>query len=185
MHAPGSDTSRAASPGTRRNRDCWLLWWSQAALSRCTGLVHISGMPSPAYDSWASPSALSSMLMSLSSLDSKTSRHSRHSTNSASSSRLTICTRGCLQGCLAAFWGWENGFELINPDAPPLSIPEGTDSREFPGILDLLRQLSSPSALHRGEFLFSFPLSRSWPLRRTPGNSDQNHRQRSKPFNRR
>src|SRR5205807_2621200 len=36
--------------------------------------------------------------MSLNSLDSKTSRHSRHSTYSASSSRDTICTRGCWQG---------------------------------------------------------------------------------------
>ena len=39
---------------------------------------------------------LSSMAMSLNSLDSKTSPHSRHSTYSDSSSRLTICTRGCL-----------------------------------------------------------------------------------------
>ena len=43
----------------------------------------------------------SSMFMSLNSLDSKISPHSLHSTNSQSSSRLTICTRGCLQGCLA------------------------------------------------------------------------------------
>ena len=41
----------------------------------------------------------SSMFMSLNSLDSKISPHSLHSTNSESSSRLTICTRGCLQGC--------------------------------------------------------------------------------------
>lgn|SRR5580704_67339 len=39
---------------------------------------------------------LSSIAMSLNSLDSKTSPHSRHSTYSESSSRLTICTRGCL-----------------------------------------------------------------------------------------
>src|SRR5580700_8101031 len=58
---------------------------------------------SSAYDSRASPSVFSSMLISLSSLDSKISRHSRHSTNSASSSRLTICTRGCLHGGLPAF----------------------------------------------------------------------------------
>jgi hypothetical protein len=58
------------------------------------------------------------MLMSLSSLDSKTSRHSRHSTNSASSSRLTICTRGCLQGFGSVLGGRGNGFELINPEAP-------------------------------------------------------------------
>src|SRR5438477_5826689 len=38
------------------------------------------------------------MSMSLNSLDSKTSRHSRHSTYSASSSRETICTRGCWHG---------------------------------------------------------------------------------------
>src|ERR1700686_748458 len=93
------------------------------------------------YDSWASPSVLSSMLMSLSSLDSKTSRHSRHSTNSASSSRLTICTRGCLQGCLPEFCGRGNGFEVISAETMPHRIRGGTDSREFPGILALLLYL--------------------------------------------
>src|SRR5271154_85956 len=112
-----------------------------------------SGLRSVVYDSWASPSVLSSMLMSLSSLDSKTSRHSRHSTNSASSSRLTICTRGCLQGCLLAFWGCENGFEVINPEASPSMAHGGTDSREFPGILSPLRDLSSPSELRAVNFL--------------------------------
>ncbi len=66
------------------------------------------------------------MLMSLSSLASKTSRHSRHSTNSASSSRLTICTRGCLHGGLV-LRGDENGFEVINPEASPSA--ESTEGR--------------------------------------------------------
>src|ERR1700758_3789095 len=47
-------------------------------------------------DQASSDCARSSMAISLNSLDSKTSPHSRHSTYSVSSSRLTICTRGCL-----------------------------------------------------------------------------------------
>src|SRR5277367_4302915 len=43
--------------------------------------------------------------MSFNSLDSKTSRHSWHSTYSDSSSRETICTRGCLHcSGLTFFW---------------------------------------------------------------------------------
>ena len=52
-------------------------------------------------------SLVSSMFMSLNSLDSKISPHSWHSTNSESSSRATICTRGCLHGS-ALFWGGGN-----------------------------------------------------------------------------
>jgi hypothetical protein len=99
-----------------------------------------------AYGSWASPSTLSSILMSFSSLDSKTSRHSRHSTNSASSSRATICTRGCLQGGFFVSFGWENGFEVIIRKRRPFGVAGGID-REFPGILALLGQLSSPCGL--------------------------------------
>src|SRR5436309_13025815 len=60
------------------------------------------------------------MFMSLNSLESKISPHSLHSTNSDSSSRLTICTRGCLQGCFMffAFSREGVGFEVINPEGP-------------------------------------------------------------------
>jgi hypothetical protein len=99
----------------------------------------------PIQESCASPSTLSSMLISFSSLDSKISRHSRHSTNSASSSRLTICTRGCLQGRLFALSGWVvDGFAVINPEASPSRNTGGIDSREFPGILAPRWRLSSP-----------------------------------------
>jgi len=96
------------------------------------------------YASSSSASAFSSMLMSLSSLDSKTSRHSRHSTNSASSSRLTICTRGCLQGCFSALCGREDGCGVINPGASPLFNRAEGQIRGIPGILALLCHLSSP-----------------------------------------
>src|SRR5216684_1028509 len=53
--------------------------------------------------------------MSLNSLDSKISPHSLHSTNSESSSRLTICTRGCLQGCFASrLWEGAVDFGVIS-----------------------------------------------------------------------
>lgn len=62
---------------------------------------------------------VSSMAMSLNSLDSNTSRHSRHSTYSESSSRATICTRGCLQGglfardsSLLALWALVSGVRV-------------------------------------------------------------------------
>ena len=59
----------------------------------------------------SSGSFFSSIAMSLNSLDSKTSRHSWHSTYSVSSSRETICTRGCLHGSGAAFfWGDGEGW---------------------------------------------------------------------------
>src|SRR5450631_3808038 len=62
-------------------------------------------------------SFVSSITMSLNSLDSKISPHSLHSTNSESSSRLTICTRGCLQGCFASRLGEEAvDFALIDQE---------------------------------------------------------------------
>jgi hypothetical protein len=54
--------------------------------------------------------------MSLNSLDSKMSPHSRHSTNSASSSRATICTRGCLHSLAGTLSGdCGGGLGVINP----------------------------------------------------------------------
>src|SRR5580700_2531796 len=60
---------------------------------------------------------VSSIIMSLNSLDSKISPHSRHSTNSASSSRATICTRGCLHSFMVLLFsgGCDGGIEVINP----------------------------------------------------------------------
>ncbi len=64
--------------------------------------------------------------MSLNSLDSKISPHSLHSTNSESASRLTICTRGCLQGCGGPALGRaEGGLTVINPEAPLHLTTEG------------------------------------------------------------
>src|SRR5437660_1086373 len=57
---------------------------------------------------------LSSMAMSFNSVASKISPHSMHSTNSASSSRATICTRGCLHASLLVLWG-DGGVGIINP----------------------------------------------------------------------
>ncbi len=66
------------------------------------------------------------MFMSLNSLDSKISPHSLHSTNSESASRLTICTRGCLQGCGGPALGRaEGGCAVINPEAPLRLTTEG------------------------------------------------------------
>src|SRR5580658_7022337 len=61
---------------------------------------------------------VSSIIMSLNSLDSKISPHSMHSTNSASSSRATICTRGCLHSFMVLLFsgGCDGGIEVINPD---------------------------------------------------------------------
>src|ERR1700721_3134202 len=54
--------------------------------------------------------------MSLNSVDSKMSPHSRHSTNSASSSRATICTRGCLHSLAETLSGdCGGGLGVINP----------------------------------------------------------------------
>src|SRR5262249_8301561 len=72
---------------------------------------------------------LSSMAMSLNSLDSKTSPHSRHSTYSASSSRLTICTRGCLHTVVICFSEGivsrlqRAGFDSYSGEAPGSSAP--------------------------------------------------------------
>jgi hypothetical protein len=62
------------------------------------------------------PRLVSSMVISLNSLDSKMSPHSMHSTNSLSSSRATICTRGCLHvAMLLLFSRGDGGIGFINP----------------------------------------------------------------------
>ena len=72
------------------------------------------GVASAVYDS--SLNFVSSIIMSLNSLDSKISPHSLHSTYSESSSRDTICTRGCLHGGLGSFAGADGGeMGVINP----------------------------------------------------------------------
>jgi hypothetical protein len=101
-------------------------------------------LPSQAQGSFRS--FVSSMIMSLNSLDSKISPHSLHSTNSESSSRATICTRGCLHGALSLlFSGLGDGEDgVINPGLGSLIERPGI-SPEIGGILDRLLQLSSPS----------------------------------------
>src|SRR5580698_2233072 len=83
----------------------------------------------------SSSGVCSSMFMSLNSLDSKISPHSLHSTNSDSSSRLTICTRGCLQGCFTStVCGGRDDLEVIDPDGSPNELlAEGQVSPEFSG----------------------------------------------------
>src|ERR1039458_8652745 len=83
-HAPGSDTSR----GLRTEQ-------AETAERRLPPSRRSPRSSDQISLSWAR----SSIFMSLNSLDSKISPHSLHSTNSESSSRLTICTRGCLQVC--------------------------------------------------------------------------------------
>src|SRR5579864_4786034 len=96
----------------------------------------------------------SSMFMSLNSLDSKISPHSLHSTNSESSSRLTICTRGCLHGGFTLPVWEEVDLNVINPEGLQTSKRRrGTFSPEFHGILDLLCRLSSPQLLRHREFV--------------------------------
>src|SRR5579871_1733484 len=93
------------------------------------------------------------MFMSLNSLDSKISPHSLHSTNSDSSSRLTICTRGCLHGCfLSTLCGVGDGLEVIDPDGRPMKCGWGQDIAGIFGILKLLGRLSSPDVLDVHEF---------------------------------
>src|SRR5581483_2824569 len=62
------------------------------------------------------------MFMSLNSLDSKISPQRRHSTNSASSSRETICTRGCLHCSMLVLFSGNcgGGIGVINPGAAPI-----------------------------------------------------------------
>src|SRR3954465_15038238 len=68
----------------------------------------------------SSRSLVSSIIMSLNSLDSKISPHSLHSTYSESSSRDTICTRGCLHGCAGGFAVADGGgMGVINPVYAP------------------------------------------------------------------
>src|ERR1700747_1231417 len=101
------------------------------------------------------------MAMSLNSLDSKTSPHSRHSQDSVSSSRLTICTRGCLHWfmillCLGSCdggWLHNSGWQLRRRlDCPILP--------EILGILDPPGWKSSHSSVIPGAFYFC----RNWLL---------------------
>src|SRR5579863_8301490 len=95
------------------------------------------------------------MLISLSSLYSKISPHSRHSTNSASSSRLTIRTRGCLQGCfLSALCGGEGDFAVINPE-----VSSKSRRGRFAGISRYFRpawRVVKPLPTECGGFLDNF-----------------------------
>src|SRR5690348_15620115 len=85
------------------------------------------------------------MVMSRNSLDSKISRHSRHSTNSASSSRETICTRGCLQGCISFFFtGEDGGIEFITPIRSYFAERPWESQPEIGRILARPQWLSSP-----------------------------------------
>src|SRR5260221_11540911 len=85
------------------------------------------------------------MFMSLNSLDSKISPHSLHSTNSESSSRLTIWTRGCLQGCFASrLWEGASDFGVIDPEGFLTNKRGGPNFAGISGILDRLCRLSSP-----------------------------------------
>src|SRR5215470_11660431 len=94
----------------------------------------------------------SSMAMSLNSLASKTSPHSLHSTNSLSSSRATICTRGCLQdlGIVrleSLLGGIGEGCGLI---------PDSADSPDFrPELTDV-----KPASARSGELRSEPPLTR-------------------------
>ncbi len=107
-------------------------------------------------------SFVSSMIMSLNSLDSKISPHSLHSTNSESSSRATICTRGCLH-CgvsLLLSGSGDGGDGVINPGVG-IPFKRLGISPEIGGILDRLLQLSSPSVdLYSSEQFFSCPIVR-------------------------
>src|SRR5215469_12512895 len=95
----------------------------------------------------------SSMFMSLNSLDSKISPHSLHSTNSESSSRLTICTRGCLQACfISTLLGEGCGVEVINPGGCPLTV----DGQNFAGISRYCKtaiDVVKPPSVTRREFV--------------------------------
>ncbi len=112
-------------------------------------------MPSQAQGSFRS--LVSSMIMSLNSLDSKISPHSLHSTNSESSSRATICTRGCLHGAMS-FWfsGVGDGEDgVINPG---LGFPCRT-AGEFAGNWRYFRP-PSPVVKSLGRSLFRIASSK-------------------------
>src|SRR5271170_2486428 len=78
--------------------------------------------------------------MSFNSLDSKTSPHSWHSTYSDSSSRETICTRGCLHcSGVTFFWGDCDGWlNVIN--LPTVHLARG--NMNLPRLGDILRRLA-------------------------------------------
>src|SRR5205807_9306747 len=88
---------------------------------------------------------LSSMAMSRNSLASKISPHSRHSTNSASSSRATICTRGCLHSGMSLLFSGnsDGGIGFIDPGCFPARAGRDEICRNLCGILDRLLDLSS------------------------------------------
>src|SRR4051812_23613150 len=92
----------------------------------------------------SSRSLVSSIIMSLNSLDSKISPHSLHSTYSESSSRETICTRGCLHGGLGTFAAAEGGgMGVINPVCERAVREDQAKLRKLAVFLALARQLSS------------------------------------------
>lgn|SRR5438132_1216482 len=100
------------------------------------------GVASAVYDS--SLNFVSSIIMSLNSLDSKISPHSLHSTYSESSSRDTICTRGCLHGGLGSFAGADGGeMGVINPVYERPAREGRAKLRKLAVFLALARQLSS------------------------------------------
>jgi hypothetical protein len=74
----------------------------------------------------------SSIFMSLNSLESKTSPHSLHSTNSDSSSRPTICTRGCLQAGFLSGVGGAGDLDVIIREGSRQIRADGCVCREFP-----------------------------------------------------
>src|SRR5271154_3691398 len=80
----------------------------------------------------SSGSFFSSMAMSFNSLDSKTSPHSWHSTYSASSSRETICTRGCLHWSGLIFFLGDCDGRLGVINLPTIDLPRiGAILRRF------------------------------------------------------
>lgn len=94
------------------------------------------------YDS--SVNFVSSIIMSLNSLDSKISPHSLHSTYSESSSRDTICTRGCLHGGLGTFAEADGGgIGVINPVYERPAREGRAKLRKLAVFLALARPLSS------------------------------------------
>src|ERR1039458_2330092 len=152
-HAPGSDSSRAILDGTSRNRPQRLLGSHPQRKKRPQSSL-----------SWVP----SSIFRSLNSLDSKISPHSLHSTNSDSSSRLTICTRGCLQGCfMSRLWAGGVDFEVINPKRFERNQIGGSFRWNFRYFRPAWRVVKSPGASLWPETI---------PDSSRPLNYDQNHR---------
>src|ERR1019366_1094400 len=108
------------------------------AILRRLGGVPLIGCPSAPYS--ASGSFFSSIAMSFNSLDSKTSPHSWHSTYSDSSSRETICTRGCLHCSGLTFFCGECDGWLCVINLSTIQLLSGNG--RFPQIFDILRRLA-------------------------------------------